>query len=164
LNWFVLNFHENTNISSSDLENDYAQIWIQTKLTTNGTNYTTHTYKANPGDGGGTLTWVKYTPKGANTTQSVASTLVEGANLGANNGTTSFDETGNVGASGIQISGTIYASKKRNLVGVINNTSTVSSAGNIVYYIAVGLKNDKSLWVSKPNSFDAFLPDKTISR
>ena len=86
------------------------------------------------------------------------------ANLGANNGSSSFDATGNVGASGITISGTIYSSNKRNLVGVINNVSKVSSSGNIIFYIAVGLKNNINLWISKPKSFDVFLPNKAISR
>ena len=158
-------FNENTNISSSDLENGDAQIWIQTKLTEDGANYTTHTYTANPGDNApGVLRWIKYTPSGANTTQSVTATLGAGANLGANNGVLSFDKNGDVGSSGINISGTAYSSRKRNLVGVINNVEQINNSGNIVYYIAVGLKNNKSLWISKPDSFDAFLPDKTISR
>ena len=165
LNWFVLSFNENSNITSTNLENGDAQIWIQTKITTDGTNYVTHTYTPNPADSApGSLRWINYKPSGANTTQSVAATLSAGANLGANNSSSSFDQTGSVGASGINISGTTYSSKKRNLVGVINNSSKISSSGNIIYYIAVGLKNNKSLWVSKPASFDVFLPDKNISR
>ena len=165
LNWFVLSFNENSNITSTHLENGDAQIWIQTKITTDGSSYTTHTYTANPADNApGSLKWINYKPSGANNTQSVAATLGEGADLGANNNSSSFDQTGNVGASGINISGTTYSSKKRNLVGVINNVSKISSSGNIIYYIAVGLKNNVSLWVSKPASFDAFLPDKNISR
>ena len=165
LNWFILSFNENSNITSTNLENGDAQIWIQTKITTNGTNYVTHTYTPNPADNApGSLKWINYKPSGANTTQSVAATLGAGANLGANNSSSSFNQTGSVGASGINISGTTYSSKKRNLVGVINNLSKISSSGNIIYYIAVGLKNNKSLWVSKPASFDAFLPDKNISR
>jgi hypothetical protein len=165
LNWFVLSFNENSNITSTNLENGDAQIWIQTKITTDGTNYVTHTYTPNPADNApGSLKWINYKPSGANTTQSVAATLGAGANLGANNSSSSFDQTGSVGSSGINISGTTYSSKKRNLVGVINNLSKISSSGNIIYYIAVGLKNNKSLWVSKPASFDVFLPDKNISR
>ena len=164
LYWFVLSFNENSNITSTNLEDGDAQIWIQTKLTTDGSNYTTHTYTANPGDGGGSLKWINYKPSGANDTKSLTGTLLEGANLGANNNSSSFDETGNVGASGMKIIGTTYKNMKRNLVGVIKNDSTISSSGNIIYYIAVGLKNNKSLWVSKPASFDAFLSNSYISR
>jgi hypothetical protein len=165
LNWFVLSLNENTNITSADLENGNAQIWIQSKLTTDDTNYTTHTYTANAGNGGNTLTWIRYTPSFNATTQSITGTQSLGTNLGSNNNASSFDNTGSVGSSGITITNTVYSSTKRNLVGVINNDSKITNSGNIIYYIAIGLKNNTNLWLSKPYSFDAFLPNKIdISR
>ena len=166
---FVISFYNNTNITDTNIENGDAVIFIQVQRK-NGSTTTTNSYQPTGDDGatsGLRYKWIRYKSSGGVEVTAVANDQINNPvsfNVGLGSMKGDFDNTGFPSYIGPNSSGTIYHSNSKNLSGVFFTASEIGTSEELIFYIAVGIKNDKNLYISKIKSFDLFYSSKDIVR
>lgn len=166
---FVISFYNNTNITDTNIENGDAVIFIQVQRK-NDSITTINSYQPNGDDGatsGLRYKWIRYKSSGGVEVTAVANNQINNPvtfNTGLGSMKGDFDNTGFPSYIGPNSSGTIYHSNSKNLSGVFFTASEIGTSEELIFYIAVGIKNDKNLYISKIKSFDLFYSDGNIVR
>lgn len=166
---FVISFYNNTNITDTNIENEDAVIFIQVQRK-NGLTTTINSYKPSASDGAITglrYKWIRYKSSGGAAVAKVANTEIDNPlsfNTGLGSMKTDFDKTGFPSYIGPKSIDTIYNNSSKNLSGVFFTASEIKVSEELIFYIAVGIKNNKNLYISKINSFDLFYADGNIVR
>lgn len=172
---FVLSLGSKNNITYTDIVNRDVVIFINTYQ--NITNASQEiTYATNKGIRN---KWMLYSPNAnigepasATTTITVASPtqnkFVE-TGLGSNNVNAANSQTFDNGTGNLNtiLNNTYYTQTGRikNITGVyFTTTNLTNSNGSLIYYVAIGIRNDKNIYFEKIESFDIFTTNNGIPR
>jgi hypothetical protein len=155
---FIISFNTNTDITRADLENNNVCVFVQVKQNTTTTTYTGNLDDNDPQP---SYTWVLYKPSGSSNSGTVQDTpitikMLEG--LGSNDDTTDRFTDDNSLQTGL------YENTVRNLSGVFYVGNNMNENNPLTFYIAIGIKNDISKFLTQIHSFDVYSTTGNILR
>lgn len=155
---FIISFNINTDITYADLENNNVCVFVQVKQNTRTTLYTGNVEDNDPQP---SYKWVLYKPSknynsGSVQTEEIDLKILEG--LGSNGDTTDTFTNGNSSQTGL------YGNTVRNLSGVFYVKHNMNSSNPLTFYIAIGIKNNISRFLTQIHSFDVYSTTGAILR
>jgi hypothetical protein len=162
---FIMSFGSNNNITYSALNNGDVMIRIQAiRRTINVDNYIRYTDSNTSVE----YTWPLYKPTTSATTATIDN---ENASIDYNDGLGNMNMTSdifnNAGNGIANKTGTFYETSIKNLSGVYYSSGNIAAQSEtdfMIFYVAIGIRNNKDIYFDKITSFDIVTDTSTVSR